>query len=205
MPGFLDGDGPRALTAAIQAFERNTAAELVITVRPRSDPYWHVSVLVGAVAALAVLAVLLYSEPEFDLPWFLGAPALIGPVLGLAARWPRIQRALTPAARRERHALAAARATFVEHGIADTRGRTGVLLYISLTERTAVVIPDLAIRRAVPPADWARAVAALQGPIARGEPASALLAPITALGDLCGEVLPRADDDANELPDEVRP
>jgi len=162
-------------------------------------------VLVGATSALAVLALLLYSEPEFDLPWFLIWPALIGLSFGAAARWPLVQRALTPLAHRERRVLAAARATFVEHDVADTRGRTGVLLYISLAERTAVVIADLAVRRAVPPGTWARAVAALRDPLARGAPATALLAPIAALGVLCGEVLPRADDDINELPDEVRP
>ena len=44
MSGFFDGDGKRALATAIPAFERTTSPELVITVRPRSDPYWHVSV-----------------------------------------------------------------------------------------------------------------------------------------------------------------
>lgn len=205
MPGFFDGDGRSALAAAIPAFERTTAAELVICVRPRSDPYWQASVLVGALAALTVLAVLLYSEPEFDLPWFLIWPALLGVTLGAAARWPIVQRALTTSAQRERRALAAARATFVEHDIADTRGRTGVLLYISLAERTAVLIPDLAVRRAVPPEAWAHAVAGLRATLARGAPATALLAPISALGELCGECLPRTDDDVNELPDEVRP
>ncbi len=204
MSGFFDGDGKQALATAIPAFERTTSAELVITVRPRSDPYWHVSVLVGAVAALIVLALLLYTEPEFDLPWFLVCPALVGPAFGVAARWPRAQRALTTTAQRERRALAAARATFVEHGVADTRARTGVLLYISLAERTAVVIADLAVRRAVPPDSWARALAALQLPLAAGAPATALIAPIIALGDLCGEVLPRLDDDINELADEVQ-
>lgn len=204
MSGFFDGDGKRALATAITAFERTTSAELVIIVRPRSDPYWHVSVLVGSLAALLVLAVLLYTEPEFDLPWFLVGPALVGPTFGLAARWPLIQRVLTTPAQRERKTLAAARATFVEHGVADTRGRTGVLLYISLAERTAVTIADLVVRRAVPAEAWGRALAALQGPLAAGAPAPALVAPIIALGDLCGEVLPRADDDLNELADQVQ-
>lgn len=205
MPTFFHGDGERALTEAIAAFERTTAAELVITVRPRSDPYWLASVLVGSIGALATLAVLLYAEPEFDLPWFLLAPALLGPALGAGARWPAIQRALTPAALRERSVLAAARATFVERGVADTRGRTGVLLYISLAEGTVAVLADLAVRRAVPAAAWASAVEALRAPVRRGAPATDLVAPIAALGALCGEFLPRADDDLNELPDEVHP
>lgn len=205
MANFFDNDGKRALAGAVPAFERSTAAELVISVRPRSDPYWQVSALVGAVAALAVLAVLLYSEPEFDLPLFLAYPALVGPAFAAAARWPLIQRILTPAAQRERATLSAARATFVEHGVADTRARTGVLLYISLAERSAVVIADLTVRRAVPAEPWARAVATLRELVARGAPATALATPITALGELCGEVLPRPDDDLNELPDEVHP
>ena len=100
--------------------------------------------------------------------------------------------------------LVRAKALYNLAGLAGTQDDTGVLLYISLAERTAVVIPDLAVRRAMPPEAWARAVLGLRDLLARGAPATALLAPISALGDLCGEVLPRADDDRNELPDAVQ-
>ena len=91
----------------------------------------------------------------------------------------------------------------VARGVADTRGRTGVLLYVGVSERRAVVLADLGVRRAAPAEPWARATAAIDQAVARGEPASALPPLILALADLCSACLPRQDDDENELSDEV--
>lgn len=203
MPHFFHGDGKAALTRAVAAFEAGTAAELVIAVRPRSDAYLQVGVLVGTVCALLCSAVLLYSEPEFDLHWFLLAPTLVGLALGHAANRSGLQWLLTRASTREQRVLQAARAVFVERSVADTRGRTGVLLYVSLAERVAVVLADLGVRQAVPPAVWERAAAAVTDAVARGAPARELVAPLAGLAAVAGEHLPRAADDVDELPDEV--
>ena len=154
MANFFQGDGKAALTRAIVAFEAATAVELVIAVRPRSDTYPHVAILAGVVMALATTTFLLYGEPEFDLHWFLVAPLVVGLAAGFAASTGGLQWLLTRAATREQGVLRAARATFVEKSMADTRGRTGVLLYVSLAERVAVMIADLGVRQAVPPARW---------------------------------------------------
>ncbi|HEY0136977.1 MAG TPA: hypothetical protein VGB85_23000 [Nannocystis sp.] len=203
MPKFLDGDGKTALTRAVAAFESGTAAELVVSVRPRSGTYPRAGILVGTLAALITTAFLLYSEPEFDLWWFLVWPAAVGLVLGHAADVRTLQWLLTSAATREKRVLEAARAVFVERGIADTRGRTGILLYVSVAERIAVVIPDLGVRQAVPATDWDPAVAAITGAVARGATALELVAPIAALAAVARKHLPRATDDINELADAV--
>jgi putative membrane protein len=203
MPQFFHGDGKAALTRAVVDFERGTAAELVIAVRPRSGQDPQVGILVGIVCALISTAFLLYSEPEYDLYWFLVVPALVGLAFGAAANTAGPQWLFTSAAARERRVLQAARATFLEKAMADTRGRTGVLLFISLAERVAVVVADLGVRQAIPAAVWDPAVSAVTGAVARGATASELLAPISALAAVAGKYLPRAHDDVNELADEV--
>lgn len=203
MPGFFHGDGRAALTRAVVAFEAATAAELVISVRARSDAYLLASVVVGALVALALTAFLLYGEPAFDLHWFLILPLLAGVSAGLLARLPPLQRLLVRRKTRSARVTRAARALFVERSVADTRGRTGVLLYVGVSERRAVVLADLGVRRAAPAEPWARATAAIDQAVARGEPASALPPLILALADLCSDCLPRQDDDENELSDEV--
>ena len=203
MPKFFDGDGKAALTRAVTAFEAGTAAEIVISVRPRSDTYPRAGILVGTLGALLTTAFLLYSGPEFDLWWFLLWPAAVGLVLGHAANVRALQWLLTSATAREKRVLEAARAVFVERGIADTRGRTGVLLYVSVAERIAVVISDRGVRQAVPASEWDPAVAAITGAVARGATALVLVAPITALAAVAREYLPRAADDINELADAV--
>ncbi len=203
MRHFFDDDGKAALGKAVAAFEALTSVELVIAVRPRSGDYPGPGILVGSVCALLTTAFLLYGEPEFALHWFLVLPAFVGLTTGYAANLPTLQWLFTRAATREARVLQAARATFVEKGVADTRGRTGVLLYVSLVERVAVVIADVAVREAVPAKAWDPAVAAITDAVARGAKATLLVAPIAALGQLAGQHLPRADDDVNELPDEV--
>ena len=203
MSKFFSGDGKAALTRAVADFEAATAAELVVAVRPRSGDYPRARILVGVTCALVTTAFLLYSEPEFDLHWFLLWPALIGLAFGLLASAPRLQWLLTRADAREARVLQAARALFVEKAIADTRGRTGVLLYVSLAERVAVVVADLGVRQTIPSAAWGRAVAGITGAVARGATARELVAPIAALAALAAEHLPRAADDVDELPNEV--
>lgn len=201
---FLRGDGKAILAREIGAFEARTSAELVVVVEPRAGHYAHIPVGFGCLTALASLAFLLYGEPSFALHWFLIDPVLLGAFVGyLAGGWAPLERALSRAARREAWALRNARAAFVARGVADTRGRTGVLLHVAVVERIATVIADLGVRQAIPEAAWTAACAPLRAAVARGEPASALSPHLAALAELCSRHLPRQDDDVNELSDEV--
>jgi putative membrane protein len=201
---FLGDDGKAILAREIGAFEAKTAAELVVVVEPRAGHYLHVPLGFAGLAALATLAFLLYGEPSFALHWFLIDPVVIALAVGwLTSGWAGLERRVTPAARRRAWVLRAARAAFVARGVADTRGRTGVLLHIAVGERTATILADLAIRQAIPEAAWARACAPILAAVSRGEPAAALAPHLAALADLCALHLPRQDDDVNELADEV--
>lgn len=203
MPQFFKGEGKAALTQAVAAFEAGTSVELVIAVRPRSSDYPRVGILVGTASALLATVFLLYSEPEYPLYWFLLFPALVGLAFGSVANTAGPQWLFTSAAVRERRVLQAARATFVEKSVADTRGRTGVLLFISLAERIAIVVADLGVRQTIPAAAWDPAVLAITGAVARGATAEDLRPPICQLASVAATYLPRAHDDINELPDEV--
>lgn len=201
---FLAGDGKAALNRAIAAFEAKTAAELVVVVEPRAGHYLHVATLFGVLGALASLTFLLYGEPSFHLHWFVIDPLLVGLLCAyLGSRWPALERALTPPARRDAWVLQAARAAFVARGVADTRGRTGVLCYVAVAERRAVLLADLGVRQAIPTAAWSNATQSILAAVARGGHAVDVAPLLVALGELCSEHLPRQDDDVNELSDEV--
>lgn len=201
---FLRGDGKAILSREIVAFEARTSAELVVTVEPRAGHYGHIGVGFGCLAALASLAFLLYGEPSFALHWFLIDPVLIGAAVGyLASGWAPLERALSRTRTREAAALRSARAAFTARGVADTSGRTGVLVHIAVVERIATVIADLGVRQAIADAAWTQACAPLRAAVARGEPASAMAPHFAALAAICERYLPRQDDDVNELSDEV--
>lgn len=205
MRGFMDDDGKAALARAIGEFEAHTAAELVVAVRPRSDRYSHVPALVGGLFAALTLAFLLYGEPEFGLHWFLIDPLVVGLVAALLSRRSRaLVRWLTPRRLLDEVVLRAARASFVEHGVSETRGRTGVFVYVSAIEREAVVLADVGVRKTVPHGPWEAAARALREAVAGGARAAELSPHLRALGELCADAMPRGEDDVNELPDEVR-
>lgn len=203
MHRFFRGEGRAALARAVAAFETATSAELVLAVRPRSDGYLLSGALLGCLGALVTTAVLLYSEPEFDLHWFLVLPLAVGLALVALARIPLLQRLLVLRRTQLDRVTRAARALFVEKNLADTRARTGVLLYISLAERLAVFVADLGVRERVPQLAWDARADTIRTLVGRGRPAAELVEPIAALGVVCGRHLPRRDDDVNELDDGV--
>jgi uncharacterized membrane protein len=140
---FLDDRGKEALRGAVRAVEERSAAEVVILVRERSGPYLHASLLSGAIAAYLTLWFQLFSPWEYSLLLIQLAPAVAGTAIGLLTSvLPDLQRLLTPGHIRESYVRTKARAAFHDHGVADTRGRTGILVYVSRLEREAEVLAD---------------------------------------------------------------
>ena len=201
---FLGDAATTGLRDAISALEARSSAELVVSVRARSAAYLHTHILIGVLAGLGTLAFLLFSRYPFALHWFLVDPVLIGGLVALAAsRLPPIRRALTPAPMREARVRIAASALFFDKGVHHTRERTGILLYVSLLERRALLIADAAVEREVPRREWRAAAAAIDRVVASGGDGVELARALGPLGDLLARHLPRNAGDVNELADEV--
>lgn len=200
--GFLAHGADAELRGAIATVERASCAELVIAVRRRSTRWLHAHVIVGALTAFAALGFMLWDEHVFSLVSIWIDPPLVGVAMGAAVAWlPHLQRLLTPRRVRRRAVRRAAMVAFHERGVRRTRGRTGVLVYIALLERMAELVPDDAVLRAAPLDAWKDAARRIDQAVAHGGKATA--AAIAALADLLGPCLPVADDDQNELPDEI--
>lgn len=201
---FLHDDAKRALSEAVHAVEASSSAELVVAVRPWSGSYLHASLIAGAVAAFAALLALLFSPWEFALVWFVIDPVLAGILVGsLASRWSALRRALTRPAIRRRQVEVLARATFLEKGIHKTRGRTGILLYISVLERDAEVVVDTGVEPLLPTPGWQGAVAGIREAVRRGADGVEVAERVKALAGILGAALVRTHDDVDELANEV--
>jgi putative membrane protein len=204
VPGGLDEVSRKALTDAVKAVESESSAEVVIAVRQKSASHLHADILVGFVVSYVVLGFMLFSPWSFGVVWIFVDPLLAGAAVALLlAEFPAIRRTLTPSSHRRHAVKAAAHTTFVEHGVGLTRGRTGLLIYISRLERMAEIVPDEGVRRAVDPALWERAVSLLKEAVSRGEKPEALALHIRGLGSVLSKALPHQADDVNEIPDEI--
>lgn len=199
---FLDDAARTAFAGAIAATESTSAAEIVVAVRVRARAWIHVHLIVGFVAAWLGLGFMLYSDHPFGLAQFLVDPIAVGAIAGLASTlWPALTRLLTPASLRRRAVTTAARATFYERGVHHTAGRSGILVFIALTERMAEIVVDDGVVRSVEPTSWAKACTAVDAAVARGgEPTAKALA---ALAPILAVALPRHVEDLNELPDAI--
>jgi putative membrane protein len=192
----------QALAGAVSYVESLSAVELVVTVRRRSRSWPHVPFVAAALAAWTTLAVMMFSAPAFALWSFLVDPFVIGAAVGWAAGLPlSLTRWLTPSAARRKAVNTDANSAFVERRAHGTRGRTGVLVYCALGERMAAVVVDAAVAAAVAPSRLAAWRDEIERALGRG--ASPTADAIGAMAPVFAAMLPRLDDDVNELPDGV--
>lgn len=201
---FLTDEARRAFTAAVRDVEAVSSAELVVAVRARSASYLHAGLLAGIAVGVAALAFLLFSHQVFGILWLVLDPVLAGALGALAAsRSTAVRRLLTRPADRRRQAETAARALFVEKRVHGTAGRTGILFYVSVLEREAVVVTDVGLEALTVTESWQRIVAALERAVRQGEDGLQVAERLKTLAACLAPALPCAPDDVDELPDEV--
>jgi putative membrane protein len=189
--------------AAVRAAEARTSGEIVVSVVDASDAYPHVP-LAGAIIGLltALLAWLLSPAAWQPLP--VAASLLGGLVLGFTlAQWVRpIKRFLLGSRVAETEVYQRALQGFVESGVAETRDRTGILIFVSLLERRVQVIADAGIHRQVADRTWDEVVGLTLDGIRRGSLADGLCAAVARCGELLAREFPRREDDKDELSDQ---
>lgn len=201
-PAFLDDAARTAFAGAIAATETTSAAEIVVAVRVRARVWIHAHLIVGFVAAWLGLGFMLYSDHRFGLAQFLIDPIALGVLAGLASTLsPALVRLLTPAAIRRRAVVTAARAAFYERGVHHTAGRSGILVYVALTERMVELVADDGVVRCVEPSAWTKSCAAIDAAVAQGGAATAQA--LAALAPILCVACPRHVEDLNELPDAI--
>ncbi|WP_425228789.1 TPM domain-containing protein [Sphingomonas sp.] len=209
------------VTAAVTAAEQRTAGEIVTAVAARSDAYHDAALHWAMLAMLAVPAAFAFWPDAALRLWGVvadgwgpapaGAPylvALVGSTVAfllvrvLLAQMP-LRMAVTPGATKTRRVRRQALALFRVGAERRTRGRTGVLLYLSLAERRAEIVADAAIHSRVDDAVWGEAMAALLTQVRAGRAADGLIAAIDRVAIVLAEHFPREADDVNELPDRL--
>jgi len=194
------------VTRAVEEAETKTAAEVVVAIHPQSGTYRDVDYLFGLFAALAGLVFIVFNRWTLHPAQFL--PLEMAALFGLGAlgcsMCPFLRRNLSTGKRRESQVRGMAATLFVEEGVANTRARTGVLLYLSRLEQQVEVIADVGILNRVEPQAWSRCLFDLKKIGSAPDTAEALLDGIRRLGDLLSEYLPAGEDNPDEIPNRPR-
>lgn len=217
MATFSDAERD-AVAAAVTAAEATTDGEIVTIVAQQSDAYHDVALHYALAAVLAVTA-LGAIRPDWLTPldngWehepsihgmlftLLIAQAVAFLLVRLLLAYRPLRLALTPSATKARRVRRRALEAFRVGTERRTAGHEGVLLYLSLAEHRAEIVADAAVHTRVPPERWGKAMATLVSAIRAGRTADGLAGAVTAIGVVLAEVLPKTDDNPNELPDRV--
>jgi len=194
-----------AIERAVGEAERGTAAELIVVAAARSGSYWDVALALGAAFALLVLLIALFAPTTFrPIAVAVEIPLAFALASWLAHRTPGLMRALVPAARRRKHVERAAAEHFLAEAVHGTRGRTGLLVYLSLLEEQVALVPDLGLEGRIPSAVWADLRWSTTGDPSRPRTLEDLLRGIEQIGAILRLRIPADATDANESPDAPR-
>ena len=190
------------ISTAIRTAEAKTSGEIVCVLAKNSTDVTALPVFIAAVVALA-------------LPWLLVATTampvnrilLLQIVVFLAVTTllclPRIRVALLPRAARRAVAYRVAMEQFNIRGIAQTKDRTGILIFVSLAERYARIIADEGIAARVPQSQWQGAIDTLVAHIRDGRIADGFITAIDVCGNELATHFPRTDANRDELRDRI--
>ena len=160
---LLGPDGLQRIEAAVARAEAGTSGQIATYIAWQSDSYpeapWKGAAL-GAAAACLGLFLADWNHPLWQSLGRLLAAVLAGCALGAAAgRFvPALRRLLTGSHRLTAMVHRRAEEVFLHHELFKTDRRTGILIFVSLFERRAVVVADSGINAKVDPEDWDRAV-----------------------------------------------
>jgi putative membrane protein len=188
------------IAAAITAAERRTAGEIVCVLARRSSDYAHVPPLWAAFVAL-LFPWALVAFTDLGVRTILIAQIVVFIVAMPIFSWPPLRLAMTPRFVKRARAHRAAMDQFLTRGIAGTKGRTGVLVFVSLGERYARIVVDDGIAAKIAESQWRGALDLLRAHMREGHIADGFVAAIEDCARLLSAHVP--PDGEQELPDRI--
>ena len=192
----------KRIAAAIHAAESRTSGEIVCVLAQRSVDGRALPVLIAAVIALA-LPWLLVMTTAMPVLRILTLQIAVFVVLAALLHVLRLRVELIPRAARLALAHRAALVQFAVRGVAKTRDRTGILIFVSLAERYVRIVADDGIAARVRQAEWQGAVDALVTHMREGRIADGYIAAIEACGAVLAKHFPSDSESRDELRDRI--
>ena len=190
------------IAAAINRAEANTSGEIVVVVAVASDGYRSFGLLWAALIALAVPMPLIFAT-KWPVEYIYLLQLVVFFVCLVLFQLERFRYALVPKTVRRARAHQRAVEQFLVQNLHTTKGRTGVLIYVSFVERLAEVIADEGIYRKVPPSAWEDVVGELTNHLARGTTTEGFVRAVERCGKILAKHFPPGRADQNELPNHL--
>lgn len=190
------------VTAAINAVEKETDAELVTVLTSQSDNYSYIPLVWAGIIALLVPGILNYFVGWFGADMLMLTQWATFILLCLIFRLPQINTRLIPRHVRYWRASNLARRQFLEQNLHHTEGGTGMLVFVSEAERYVEILVDQGISSRIDNKVWEGIVEGFTRQVKQGETLQGFLDCIEACGTHLKTKIP-ATHERNELPDHL--
>ena len=196
---LLSDRGRDRMRQMVHHVESRSSAEVVVVARAVSRQWRILDLAAGALASYGALVFMLFAEMVFEL-WQIAALVPLVFLLGVSfgggtRRWTI---GWLPRAWRADAVDAAARTAFVDHGVANTRERTGILVYVAVAEGLCAVVADEGVKARISEKDWTEMVTNVER-AAASRNAETLSIALGGWADVLARVLPRTPGDRDEL------
>ena len=195
-------DEHAVIAAAISCAEKATSGEIVVIVARASSGYHFFALMCVALVALAVPLPLIHlTKWPIEYVYLMQLGVFAAGVL--IAQSERFRVAIAPRRLKTGRAHLRAIEQFLAQNLHTTKGRTGVLLYVSNAERYAEVIADDGIYNSVQPDIWDDLIDDLTAQIGRGARVEGFVAAIERCGAILAEHFPPEQLGEDELPNHL--
>jgi putative membrane protein len=190
------------IEAAITKAERKTSGEIIVVAATASAGYFAYAIMWAALLALLVPWPLIYLTNWPVEHVYLAQLAVF--VIGAAlTQWEDLRFAIVPKSIKRARAHQKAVEQFLAQSLHTTKGRTGVMIYVSFAEHYAEVIADDGIYKKVPQETWNGVVNTLTRHLGRGQRTQGFITAIETCGKILAEHFPPGRIDQNELPNHL--
>lgn len=204
---YLKPEDVAKIEAAIEQAEKNTTGEIVPMVVSRCSHIGHVPYMMMALMVAIFLSIALFIS---RMDWFLVNDlwlilgSIMAMVLGYGfAHLDSVTRFCIPQDDQWHQVDRRAELEFFEAGLQKTDGRTGILLFVSILEKRAVVLADKGISAKLPADTWNGIVQKLVDSVGHGKMEDGLSLAIARCGEILTEHFPVGAGGRNELLDHL--
>lgn len=186
----------------ISKAEDKTSAEIVVVMSEKSDEYTYVPLLWGALLAFFVPLPLFYFS-KLTGPEIYIIQLCVFCVLAILLSFPFIIMHVVPESLKKKRCHRRAMEQFLTQNLHTTKGRTGVLIYVSEFEHYCEIIADQGIYEKFDKDHWQDEVDNLTRHIARGKIVDGFVGAIRSCGRDLAKHYPAGSENPNELPNHL--
>ena len=204
---FLDEKDLNTIQEAVRQAEMNTSGEIIPIIVRRSTFIGHLPILLTLIFVTTLMIAEIPRLPAFkkvnqmEILFLMFAFCFFLAQLLSRINW--LQRWLTPKLDQAAQVDARAELEFHRSGITATAKRTGVLLFISLMERRAVILADQGISSKMPKETWADICQLMVESIGKGQTVEGICRGIGKSGELLAKEFPVHGENPNELSNQL--